>query len=170
MSDLGDNQQTIFQTPWFSLQVQPQNNQRPVYIIKQTPAVGILARTKGGELLLVRQFRPALGQAVWEIPAGAVDPGETAPQAALRELEEETGYRSSEAQYLGAYQIDSNYLSERLSLFFCDQAEPTQKPPEAGMELLAVKPETFEKMLLTSELSHVSAAASYGQAKLAGLL
>lgn len=48
--------------------------------------------TTGPELLLQRQFRPPLDKVVIEVPAGLVDEGETAEQAAVRELKEETGY------------------------------------------------------------------------------
>eukprot|EP01118_Nematostelium_gracile_P005607 TRINITY_DN1783_c0_g1_i2.p1 TRINITY_DN1783_c0_g1~~TRINITY_DN1783_c0_g1_i2.p1 ORF type:complete len:181 (+),score=37.12 TRINITY_DN1783_c0_g1_i2:77-544(+) len=44
-------------------------------------------------LVLVRQFRPATGKYSVEFPAGLIDKGETAEQAALRELKEETGYQ-----------------------------------------------------------------------------
>lgn len=44
------------------------------------------------ETILVEQFRPPVGQATLEFPAGLIDHGETAEQAALRELREETGY------------------------------------------------------------------------------
>jgi ADP-ribose pyrophosphatase len=52
--------------------------------VRETPA--------GAELLLEKQFRAPAGKIVVEFPAGLVDEGETAEEAALRELKEETGY------------------------------------------------------------------------------
>ena len=46
----------------------------------------------GPEIVLQKQFRPPLDKVVIEIPAGLIDEGETAEQAAIRELKEETGY------------------------------------------------------------------------------
>lgn len=46
----------------------------------------------GPEILLQKQFRPPLDKVVIEVPAGLVDAGETAEEAAVRELKEETGY------------------------------------------------------------------------------
>lgn len=46
----------------------------------------------GPEVLLQKQFRPPLDKVVIEVPAGLVDAGETAEEAAVRELKEETGY------------------------------------------------------------------------------
>ena len=57
--------------------------------------VGILAileKDNGPEVLLQKQFRPPVGKVCIEVPAGLVDEGETAEEAAIRELREETGY------------------------------------------------------------------------------
>ncbi|KAF7552435.1 hypothetical protein G7046_g7408 [Stylonectria norvegica] len=57
--------------------------------------VGILAildKPAGKEILLQKQYRPPLDKIVIEVPAGLIDEGETAEQAAVRELKEETGY------------------------------------------------------------------------------
>lgn len=54
--------------------------------------VAVTAFTTKGELILVKQFRKPLGAYCLELPAGLIDKGETAEQAAVRELLEETGY------------------------------------------------------------------------------
>ena len=46
----------------------------------------------GPEIILQKQFRPPINKVTIEVPAGLVDAGETAEQAAVRELKEETGY------------------------------------------------------------------------------
>lgn len=50
------------------------------------------ATSEGGDVVLVRQFRPACGGETVELPAGLIDAGETAETSALRELREECGY------------------------------------------------------------------------------
>jgi 8-oxo-dGTP pyrophosphatase MutT (NUDIX family) len=54
--------------------------------------VAILEKPSGAEIVLQKQYRPPIDKVVIEIPAGLVDAGETAEQAAVRELKEETGY------------------------------------------------------------------------------
>ncbi|KAB8244645.1 NUDIX hydrolase domain-like protein [Aspergillus flavus] len=54
--------------------------------------VATLNKPTGPELVLLKQYRPALDKVVIEIPGGLIDPGETAEQCAVRELKEETGF------------------------------------------------------------------------------
>lgn len=54
--------------------------------------VAILQKPDGPEIILQKQFRPPINKVCIEVPAGLVDEGETAGQAAVRELKEETGY------------------------------------------------------------------------------
>ncbi|KAF7930499.1 uncharacterized protein EAE98_004899 [Botrytis deweyae] len=54
--------------------------------------VAIIQKETGPELVLQKQYRPPLDKLVIEVPAGLIDEGETAEEAALRELKEETGY------------------------------------------------------------------------------
>jgi ADP-ribose pyrophosphatase len=61
------------------------------YILVNVVNAG-LTRATGPEILLQKQFRPPLNKVVIEVPAGLIDAGETAEQAAIRELKEETGY------------------------------------------------------------------------------
>jgi ADP-ribose pyrophosphatase len=61
-------------------------------VIELGQTVAVLAVDDSERVVLVRQYRHAVGTYVWEIPAGHVDPGEDVRDAALRELREETGY------------------------------------------------------------------------------
>ena len=78
--------------------------------------VAILEKPDGPEILLQKQYRPPLDKIVIEIPAGLVDAGESAEQAALRELKEETGYvgtvsESSPIMFNGSSLYSFTYVS-----------------------------------------------------------
>ena len=81
--------------------------------IKHKGAAAVVAVTKEGKLLMVRQYRNALDRYTLELPAGGRDtPEEPTIECAARELEEETGYRSEHLEHL---------LSLRTTVAFCDE-------------------------------------------------
>ena len=72
-----------------------------------------------GEILLVEQYRVALGQRCLEIPAGLIGDdqhGEAVEIAAARELEEETGYRAARIEVIGNFHSSPGMLSESFTL------------------------------------------------------
>jgi 8-oxo-dGTP pyrophosphatase MutT (NUDIX family) len=74
---------------------------RPYVTLEAPDWVNIVALTPEGELVLVRQWRHGTRRFELELPAGAVEPGETPEQAAARELAEETGYVAESITRLG---------------------------------------------------------------------
>ena len=56
--------------------------------------VMIIPLTENDEVVLLKQYRPAIGDYLYELPAGIVDPGESIEEAARRELFEETGLKA----------------------------------------------------------------------------
>lgn len=90
-------------------------------------------------VLLVRQYRyPAL-QALWELPAGKIDPGETALQGAKRELIEETGYRAKKWKKLTTYYPSPGFQQEKMSIFLAEDLVPGEAQPDHGEENLVRK-------------------------------
>jgi ADP-ribose pyrophosphatase len=57
-----------------------------------TRLIDILGDVKGPEIILQKQYRPPVEKVVIEVPAGLIDAGESAEEAAIRELKEETGF------------------------------------------------------------------------------
>src|SRR5580704_5986975 len=86
-------EEVVFSTKWFELVAKhPPSYTEPHYSIRALDYVGIVAQDTQGNLLLVRQLRPAVGGMTLEIPCGHVEVGETPETAARKELLEETGY------------------------------------------------------------------------------
>ena len=94
-------------------------------VVEHGGGVAILASADGGNLLLVRQYRHAAGQALLELPAGKLELGEDPAACARRELEEETGFRAERVWELGHFYASPGYTSELLYLYAADGLAPT---------------------------------------------
>ncbi len=82
-------------------------------------AVAILPILPDGKILLVRQYRHAVGGSLWEIPAGKLDvAGESPRGCAARELREETGYAASDWEEIFSFYTSPGFTDERIILFF----------------------------------------------------
>ena len=79
----------------------PDGNKGNRDIIRHPGASAILAFLDDETVLLVEQFRAALDRVLIEIPAGKLEKGEDPKVCAIRELEEETGFKSDNIEYLG---------------------------------------------------------------------
>ncbi|OGP13191.1 MAG: hypothetical protein A3I75_04770 [Deltaproteobacteria bacterium RIFCSPLOWO2_02_FULL_50_16] len=82
-------------------------------------------------LLLIRQYRPAVGRYFLEIPAGLIDPGESPLQCARRELEEETGYKAKNVKKLISYYTSIGCMNEKITIYKATQLHPGLKAHEA---------------------------------------
>lgn len=125
-------------------------------VVRHPGAAAVLAVTPQDDVLLVRQFRPAVRRALVEIPAGLLDVrDEDALTCAARELFEETGYRHASIELLGGIYTSAGFTDEYIHLFLArTEAEPVGTP-EAGIELLR-KP--FEEMVRAARAGRVSDA------------
>lgn len=116
------------------------------------PAVVIVARTaESGSLILIEQYRVPFQRPVLEFPAGLLDPGEEAGQAALRELAEETGYRGEVLEIGPAVSTTAGLSTETVQLVCVRCGEqPAQDPaPEASeaIRVLKIAPADFAAAL-----------------------
>jgi len=93
-------------------------------MVKHNGAAAVLAITDDGDLLLVRQYREGAKEVTLELPAGKLDPGENPETCALRELEEETGWRAEKIKFLMRLHPASAYLSEEIHIFLAEGLKP----------------------------------------------
>jgi ADP-ribose pyrophosphatase len=89
-------------------------------------------------VLLLRQYRYATGGWLLEIPAGKLDPGESAAECARRELVEETGWAAGELEPLGEMWPSPGVSDERIALFVARRLVPAAQDLEED-ELLTVE-------------------------------
>ncbi len=86
-------------------------------LVRHPGAVAIVALDKNGDVLMVRQFRLAAGKVLLEIPAGTLNPDEAPLDCAVRELQEETGYKPGEIEPMGGIFVAPGYTTEFIHLF-----------------------------------------------------
>lgn len=89
-------------------------------------------------VLLERQYRHAAGGYTWELPAGSMDPGESALAAARRELLEETGYRARRWQRALKFYPSPGFLDEIMSVYLARGLRPGPAQPEED-EVITVR-------------------------------
>ena len=105
-------------------------------VVEHPGAVAILAITDDEQVLLVRQYRHATGEVLWEVPAGKLDMGEDPRACANRELAEETGYRAQSLEPLVSFFTSPGFANELLHVFLATGLKKGVARPEAD-ELLS---------------------------------
>jgi ADP-ribose pyrophosphatase len=95
----------------------PDGRQSEFEIIRHPGGAALLPVLPDGRLLLIQQFRPAVGKMIYEIPAGRLEPNESPQECAGRELIEEVGYSASEITPLGGFWSTVGFCDEYIHLF-----------------------------------------------------
>ena len=93
-------------------------------------SVVVIPYLPDGRIILVRQYRYAAGQSMWELVAGGLEPGETPSHAARRELEEETCYRARTVKRLLEFYPSPGVMNEKMHLFEARELTPSQGEPD----------------------------------------
>ncbi|MCP1638322.1 ADP-ribose pyrophosphatase [Streptococcus gallinaceus] len=113
-------------------------------------AVCVLAVTPEDKIVLVRQFRKAIERVIYEIPAGKLEVGEedALQAAALRELEEETGYTTDKLTLLSDFYSAIGFCNERLRIYLAENLVKVENPrPQDEDEVIELYEVTLEQAL-----------------------
>lgn len=108
-------------------------------IVEHGDAVAIVAIDGQGQVLLVRQFREAVGQTLLEVPAGGLKPQEDPVDCVRRELQEEAGFRPLKVEKLGGFYSSPGFCTEYLHLFLATDLEPSQLYDEDTESIEVIK-------------------------------
>jgi ADP-ribose pyrophosphatase len=119
-------------------------------VVEHAESIGVLPLKDDRTAVLVRQYRHAIGEALLEIVAGSLDPGEAAEEAAQRELAEEIGYRAQEMIPLGGFYLCPGYTTEFMHIFLA-----------RGLEAAAAEADEDERI----ELAEIPLTELYCQAR-----
>lgn len=134
---------------------QPDGSTRLREIVEHAPGAAVVAIDADGQVLLVRQPRPAVGARLLELPAGLVDPGEAPIDCARRELAEETGYAADRLAPLVQFYTSPGFSTELIHIFVATGLRKSQVEPdeEEEIELIRMPLQSAIDQLLDGELS-----------------
>jgi len=107
-------------------------------VVRHPGAVVILPLVEGDRVCLIRNYRAAVGETLWELPAGTLEPNEDPQTTACRELAEETGYRAGKMELLTVFYTTPGILDERMYMFLAQDLLPGPTALEAGENLQPV--------------------------------
>jgi len=124
-------------------------------IVRHPGGAAALPVFDDGTVLLIRQFRPAVGRSVLEIPAGKLDPGESPMECIRRELQEETGYRADSVEKLGKMITAVGFCDEVVHLYLAMDLHPVDRAlePDEFIELSPLPLEEALHMVETGEIA-----------------
>ncbi len=123
-------------------------------VVLHPGAVVILPILDAEHIVLLRNHRFAIGETLWEVPAGTVEVGEPLQHCAERELAEETGYVAAKWQSLGYLYASPGVLDEKLHLFVAEEltAGPAKPEPDEQLHPVTVRFDEAIRMCLNGEI------------------
>ena len=116
-------------------------------VIRHPGSAVIMAVDRKKRVLLVKQYRLPADAYLWELPAGKIDEGETALQAAKRELKEETGYKAKTWKKLLKFFASPGYVAEQMTIYLATDLQDGEATP---MEDEKIEKKWFTKKALTA--------------------
>jgi nudix-type nucleoside diphosphatase (YffH/AdpP family) len=131
-------------------------------VVEHHGAVAIVPRLDAETVLLINQYRQAVGETLLEIPAGTLEDGEDADACAARELEEEIGYRAGRLRRMFSQYLAPGYSSEVLHAYFAEDLNRTETNPDEDeeIELVPVKVSGIEPMILDGRIKDAKSIAA----------
>ena len=131
-------------------------------------AVAVLAFDDEDNVFFVDQFRHAVNERLLELPAGMLEKGEDPKDAALRELEEETGYKAHHIEFLTSFYSSPGVVNERIYLFMADQLEKTAQHLDRDefLQVRKIPSAEVKQMILNNELTDGKTIVAYTLAML----
>jgi ADP-ribose pyrophosphatase len=155
----------IYEGPIFGIRrdevIEPSGVRTIREVITHPGSVVVLPVLPGGRILLIRQYRHATRQYLWELVAGRMDPGETPRAAAARELIEETGYRAKRLRVFLDVFPTPGFLEERMFILLAEGLTEGKAEPEEDEKIVsrAYSRTQLEKMIRGGKLRDAKSIA-----------
>src|SRR6266849_5982895 len=156
---------TIYEGPVFGIRrdvvIEPSGVRATREVVTHPGSVVVLPVLSDGKILLIRQYRHAARQYLWELVAGRIDPGETPKAAAARELMEETGYRAKRMRVFLDVFPTPGFLEERMFILLAEGLTAGEAEPEEYEKIIsrAYDSKQLEEMIRTGKLRDAKSIA-----------
>lgn len=108
-------------------------------IVEHADCIAVVALDERENVVMVRQYREAVGKTLLEIPAGGIDPDEDAEESVRRELQEEIGFLPQKIERLGGFYSTPGYCTEYLYLYLATDLKPSRLEAEDTEDIEVVK-------------------------------
>lgn len=124
----------------------------------------IVPFSQDGRILTIKSYRHLVDSWQVEVPSGFIDRGETPRQAAVRELQEETGYRAKKVVNLGSYTLDYSMFAQKGNIFAAYDIERSGRQRLGKMEKISkikfVPIEDVKAMLLRNKILNAASVVA----------
>jgi ADP-ribose pyrophosphatase len=147
--------------------------EHPRVVITTPDWVTVVALTRDGQAILIRQFRIGIEANTLEVPGGIVEPGEDPGAAAARELLEETGFRAGELVRLGAVHPNPALQTSRCHSYLalgCEREHGGALDAGEDIEVVLVPASALQRLVREGAITHALAVNAVYFAELAGAL
>lgn len=134
----------------------PNGEEKTFSYLDFAKGVCVLPITKKKEIVCLRQYRHAVNQWQWELPAGMIDEGFSPMETARKELEEETGFQAETWIDLGSFYPSPGSTAEEIYLFAATELKASTQKLEASeqIELHTLPLEEVQALVKSGEFKH----------------
>ncbi len=135
----------------------PTGAERDFVVLDSPDWVNVIPVTDDGQVVLIRQYRHGIREVTLEIPGGMIDANEPPETAAVRELEEETGYVPTRVKPLGRVTANPAILTNHCYMFLAEGCRPDADPrpdPFERIEVILRPLAEIPEMIRREEISH----------------
>jgi ADP-ribose pyrophosphatase len=151
----------VYANPWIRVREDvaemPDGRTTPYGVVECKPAVGVLPFLDPDTVVLIGQYRYVARGFFWEMPTGAVQPGESDERAAQRELAEEAGYEAERLVRLCTFHSSKSVMDETCTLYIAEGLRPVRVDADPT-EFIEVRPVPFAEALRMVEADEIKDA------------
>jgi 8-oxo-dGTP pyrophosphatase MutT (NUDIX family) len=159
------------QNPWFSIEehgiTRHNDTEATYYVVIGNPSAFVVPMSSDGQIYLIKQYRYPNNNVSWELPAGAVDSGESPLEAAKRELLEETGIKASKWEPQGCIHLTPGLIRSVCTIFKASdlviESQELEHVDEAILECRKFQVYEIKEMIQNGEMTDGASIAVLGK-------